>query len=153
MADAVQDEAPEGEGGTAPKRRWTRWLLGGLAAFLLLIVAAAALLNTSLGERFLADRIAAQTLPNGLNIKIGRIEGDLYGAAVLNDVTLSDPQGPFMTIPRAEVDWNPGAWLSYKLDVDTFVAQRARLERQFIAMEQALASLQNQQSALASLQG
>lgn len=109
--------------------RASKWVLGILAALVLLIAAAIVLLNTPIGERFLADRIAQQTLPNGLNIRIGRIEGNLYGAAVLHDVVLSDPQGPFMTIPRAEVDWNPRGWLDNTLDIDSFAARRATLMR------------------------
>ncbi|WP_369025801.1 translocation/assembly module TamB domain-containing protein [Qipengyuania sp. RANM35] len=119
----------------APPRRRSRlgraakWLLGILGALVLAVVAAVVLLNTPLGERFLASKIAERTFPNGLNISIGRIEGNLYGAAILHDVRLSDPKGVFLTIPRAEVDWNPGAWLSNRLDIDSFVARRATLSR------------------------
>ncbi|QYJ08028.1 translocation/assembly module TamB domain-containing protein [Qipengyuania flava] len=110
-------------------RRVGKWALIAVLGVLLLLGAALALLNTSLGERFLANRIAEQTLPNGLNIRIGRIEGNLYGAAVLHDVQLSDPKGVFLTIPRAEVDWNPGAWLSNRLEIDSFAARRAAMAR------------------------
>ena len=118
----------------APRRRsrMTRagkWLLGLAGAVVLLIVGGLVVLNTPLGERFLASRIAERTFPNGLNVRIGRIEGNLYGAAVLHDVRLSDPKGVFLTIPRAEVDWNPGAWLSNKLEIDSFAARRANLAR------------------------
>lgn len=119
----------------APRRRGRRvtragkWLLGLAAAVVLLVVGGLVVLNTPLGERFLASRIAEQTFPNGLNIQIGRIEGNLYGAAVLHDVRLSDPKGVFLTIPRAEVDWNPGAWLYNRLEIDSFAARRANLSR------------------------
>ena len=109
--------------------RTAKWLAGIIAAIVLLVAAAAIILNTPVGERFLADRIAARTLPNGLNIRIGRIEGNLYGRATLYDVVLSDPSGPFMTIPEAELDWNPGAWLRNTLDIDEFTARRATLTR------------------------
>ncbi len=131
MADEVAIE----DGGATLRKPWTRrkragkWFLGIVGAAVLLVVGAVVLLNTPIGERFLANRIAETTLPNGLNIKIGRIEGNLYGKAVLHDVVLSDPQGPFMTIPRAEVDWNPGAWLRNRLDIDYFIARRATLMR------------------------
>ncbi|QKG70160.1 translocation/assembly module TamB domain-containing protein [Erythrobacter mangrovi] len=111
------------------RRRIARTIFGGLAALVLLVVAGLVILNTPLGERFLASRIAERTLPNGLNIVIGRIEGNIYGAAVLHDVRLSDPQGVFMTIPRVEIDWNPGAWLSNRLEIDSFAARRAMLDR------------------------
>jgi translocation and assembly module TamB len=110
-------------------RRVAKWTLGILGALVLLIVAAVLLLNTPIGQRALTERIAAQTLPNGLNIRIGRIDGDLYGKAVLHDVRLSDLKGVFATIPRAEVDWRPTAWLSNRLDIRNFAARRATLLR------------------------
>jgi translocation and assembly module TamB len=137
MADeTIEREAlPEPSGEPAARgrlsglNRASKWVLGILGALVLLIAGAVVLLNTPIGERFLADRIAQQTLPNGLNIRIGRIEGNLYGAAVLHDVVLSDPQGPFATIPRAEIDWNPGGWLRNTLDIDSFAARRGTLMR------------------------
>ncbi len=113
----------------ARARRAAKWTAGVLAALMLLIVAAAVVLNTPIGQRALSERIAAQTLPNGLNIRIGRIEGDLYGKAVLRDVRLYDLKGLFATIPRAEVDWRPRAWLSNRLDIRSFAARRASLLR------------------------
>lgn len=129
--------AEEGEIAAAetPRRRFHRtrrvgkWTAGLIAAIVLLIVAAAVVLNTPIGQRALTERIAAQTLPNGLNIRIGRIEGDLYGKAVLRDVRLYDLRGLFATIPRAEVDWRPTAWLSNRLDIRGFAARRATLLR------------------------
>ena len=110
-------------------RRAARWTLGIIGAVLLLLVAAVLVLNTPIGQRALTDRIAKTTLPNGLNIRIGRIEGNLYGKAVLHDVRLTDLKGVFATIPRAEVDWNPKAWLSNRLDIHSFAARRANLLR------------------------
>lgn len=116
-----------------PRRsRMTRvgkWVLGIFGVLVLLIAGALIVLNTPPGERFLADRIAERTFPNGLNIEIGRIEGNLYGAAVLHDLRVSDPQGVFLTIPRAEIDWNPGAWLSNRLEIHSLAARRATLRR------------------------
>ncbi|WP_379549295.1 translocation/assembly module TamB domain-containing protein [Qipengyuania sp. DGS5-3] len=139
MAAQENTELEVEEAQAAPRKHsgLIKWLLIAVAALALLFIAALALLNTSLGERFLADRIAANTLPNGLNIQIGRIEGDIYGKAILHDVTLSDPEGIFATIPEAEIDWNPSAWLSYRLEIDEFVARRGRVERvpEFLASE------------------
>ncbi|MEZ5680277.1 MAG: translocation/assembly module TamB domain-containing protein [Erythrobacter sp.] len=130
----VEEVIDSGSEAVLPKRRSRmgragKWLLGVLGALVLAVAAILVVLNTPLGERFLASKIAERTFPNGLNITIGRIEGNLYGAAVLHDVRLSDPQGVFLTIPRAEVDWNPGAWLSNRLEIDSFVARRAMLSR------------------------
>lgn len=125
----AEDLEPETQPRRGRKRRIAKWVLGIFGGLLLLVVGVAVLLNTPIGERFLADRIARQTFPNGLNIRIGRIEGNIYGEAVLHDVALSDPQGVFLTIPRAEVDWNPRAWLVNRLEIDSFAARRATLLR------------------------
>ena len=87
------------------------------------------MLNTPLGERFLANQISSQTLPNGLNIRIGRIQGDIYGKAILDDVILSDTKGVFARIPRAEVDWKPTAWLHNQLKIHAFAAHRGVMLR------------------------
>ncbi|WP_338466470.1 translocation/assembly module TamB domain-containing protein [Novosphingobium sp. ZN18A2] len=99
---------------------------GGIA---LLVAATLFLLDTSLGHRFVVDRIAALAPANGLRIKIGRVEGSLYGASTLRDIVISDPKGPFLTIPQAELDWRPLAWLNRGLDVRSLVAHRGHLLR------------------------
>ena len=128
MADEAQQvtSVPQRKSRVRKSAKWAAWLV---AVPLLLVVAALVILNTPLGERFLASQIARQTFPNGLNVRIGRIEGNLYGDAILHDVVLSDPQGAFLTIPRAEIDWNPGAWLDNRLEIDEFTARRATLSR------------------------
>lgn len=128
MADTEMQEN-QATGRRGRTRRVGKWALILIGGPILLLVAALVLLNTPLGERFLASQIAKQTFPNGLVIGIGRIEGNIYGEAVMHDVTLSDPEGVFLTIPRAEVDWNPRAWLNNRLDIDSFAARRATLAR------------------------
>ena len=133
MAKALVDPATEPEEVAKPKRkkRWRigKWLLFAILTPVLLLVAALVLLNTPLGERFLASEIAKRTFPNGLVVEIGRIDGNIYGEAVLHDVRLSDPQGVFLTIPRAEVDWRPRSWLNNRLDIRNFAARRAQMLR------------------------
>ena len=55
--------------------KWGGIVLGGI---LLLLAALLLALNTSPGKRFLADQISGFTLPSGLNIRIGRIEGSIW---------------------------------------------------------------------------
>ena len=60
----------------APARQEKAWRtraqkLLGLAAALAFFGGGLLLLNTPIGERFLASRIAERTFPNGLNIRIG----------------------------------------------------------------------------------
>lgn len=110
-------------------RRATRWLVGGLAALALLLVAAFVLLSSPIGKRFIADQIAQVAPASGLRFEVGRIEGDLFGKAVLHDVVLFDPQGEFLTIPVVELDWRPLSWITKGLDVRNLTARRGNLLR------------------------
>lgn len=111
------------------KRRWAKragWLIAALLAPLLL---AGIFLSTSIGKRYVANQIAEVAPASGLRFEVGRIEGDIYGAATLHDVKLSDPVGVFLTIPEVELNWNPLAWLTSGLDIRELTARRGRLER------------------------
>ncbi|WP_126175608.1 translocation/assembly module TamB domain-containing protein [Tsuneonella rigui] len=110
-------------------RRAARWAVGVIAAVLLLVVAAVALLNSSIGHRWVVDQIAKVAPASGLKISIGRIDGNLYGNARLHDVTLSDPQGAFLTVPLVDLDWRPTSWFSRGLDVRELVTHRGTLYR------------------------
>jgi translocation and assembly module TamB len=70
----------------------------GLAAFL-------AFLDTEAGHRFIVERIAAMTSETGLRIRIGRIDGSIYGRTQLKDVRLYDRDGLFAQSPRIDLDW------------------------------------------------
>ncbi len=125
---------PEADPDTAepvPARRRPRWLR--IMAFPLVLAALAAfalfLLDTSLGHRLIADRIAAFAPPSGLRISIGRIDGSIYGKARLNDVSLADPQGVFVRVPEAELDWRPINWITAGLDIRKLTLRRGTLLR------------------------
>ncbi len=91
------------------------------------LIAAAALLDTQVGHRFVADQIAKQRPSNGLRYAVGRIDGSLYGKAVLIDVRVSDPKGLVFQAPRAELDWRPFAWVGNVLNIRSLVIPQATL--------------------------
>lgn len=126
--DEQVDGAELGEGVTIRKRR-RRWVWRGVAALVALVLGGLILLNSPIGKRFVADRIAAMAPASGLRIEIGRIDGSLYGTATLRDVVLSDPKGAFLTVPEAELDWRPLSWLWRGLDVRTLIASGGTLTR------------------------
>src|SRR5690606_18176517 len=80
-------------------RAWLSTLAKGVVAVTLgmMIVFAAlmAFLDTGPGHRFIVDRIAAMTPASGLRVRIGRIEGSIWGRTILRDVRLYDPDGLF----------------------------------------------------------
>ncbi|WP_374409144.1 translocation/assembly module TamB domain-containing protein [Pelagerythrobacter sp.] len=137
MADGEVIVHPgEGDSGgePAPRRRSRlgragRWLIGGIVGLVAVVLIALAVLNSPIGQRFIADQIAKAAPASGLRIAIGRIEGDIYGQATLHDIVLSDPQGAFLTVPVAELDWRPLNWLWSGLDVRNLVARRGTLLR------------------------
>jgi translocation and assembly module TamB len=113
----------------ARSRRAAKWAAGILVGLVLLIVAALAVLNSPIGKRWAVDRIAQVAPASGLEISIGRIDGDLYGKARLHQVTLSDPKGRFLSIPRVDIDWRPLSWFSRGLDVRELTTHRGTLYR------------------------
>lgn len=112
-----------------PRRRWWRWPVAALLALAALLIAAAAVLDTGIGHRFVTDRIAALKPDNGLRFRIGRIEGSLYGKATLVDVRVFDSHGLILSVPRARLDWQPLAWLDNRLSITSLEIPRARLAK------------------------
>ena len=134
MADIVVD-ARSGEPLEPPRLRhdWTRRLLNELfALFVALLFLAAGLLvllDSAPGHRWIVDRIAGIETASGLRIRIGRIDGSIFGRSQLRNVTVADSRGVFLTSPNIKLDWSPGAWLDNKLHVDSLSAERVSLIR------------------------
>jgi translocation and assembly module TamB len=108
-------------------------LLGELAALLLglllLIGIGLVLLDTAPGHRWIVDRIAGIETSSGLKIRIGRIDGSIFGKSRLRNVEVSDGGGAFFVSPEIDLDWTPGAWLYNRLYIDEVHADRATLLR------------------------
>jgi translocation and assembly module TamB len=95
-----------------------KWLTLAVAAVLLLIAATLWFVDTSIGHRLIADQIAAQAPKSGLRIKIGRIDGSIYGKAQLRAVRLYDTAGLFFEAPAINLDWSPLRWMNNSLDIN-----------------------------------
>jgi translocation and assembly module TamB len=128
VSEVIEDEPPP-----PPRAHW-RWgwrkaVLAAVLGVIGLALLAAAVINSPIGHRFIADSIARYAPASGLRIRIGRIEGSLLGTARLHDVTLADPQGVFLRVPEAELDWRPMHWFTSGLDVRELSAHRGVLLR------------------------
>ncbi|HUP67117.1 MAG TPA: translocation/assembly module TamB domain-containing protein [Sphingomicrobium sp.] len=125
------------DGGSRPPRRrrhdWPRRLLNELLALFLallfLLAGALVLLDSAPGHRFIVDRLGAFETASGLNIRIGRIDGSIFGKSQLKNVSVADARGVFLTSPNIKLDWAPGAWLYNKLSIDSVTAERVTLIR------------------------
>lgn len=112
---------------------WPRRLLNELfalfVAFLFLLAGILVLLDSAPGHRWIVDRIAGLETASGLRIRIGRIDGSIFGKSQLRNVSIADSRGVFLTSPNLRLDWTPGAWLDNKLYVDSLTAERVTLIR------------------------
>ncbi len=109
--------------------RLLRWVLGVLVALALLVGGAILFIDSGAGHRLIVDRIAGLALKNGLKIRIGRIEGSIFGAAKLRDLRLYDDRGLFLSSPVVELDWNPTAYLYEEIWIDRLDAGLVTLVR------------------------
>ena len=120
-----------------PRRRlrpdWARRLLNELFALfvvlLFLLAGLLVLLDSAPGHRFIVDQISRMETQSGLRIRIGRIDGSIFGKSQLRNVTVADGRGVFLISPNIKLDWAPGAWLDNKLHVDSLTAERVSLIR------------------------
>jgi len=132
MAEATApDDVPETA--VTPRRplwravaRWIAIVLAGIVALLLLVYV---LLDTSLGHRFIVSRLAAYTTETGVNIKVGRIKGSIYGRMELVDLRVSDTKSVFLTAPSAVIDWRPFQFFWNHIDVASMEAPLVTMTR------------------------
>ena len=106
-----------------------KWLSALLVLLILAATAFIAFLDTSAGHRFIVDRIAAMTPRSGLRVRIGRIEGSIWGQTQLRDVRLYDPQGLFAESPEIAMDWRPIDFLWGRLQIRSLETDLAILHR------------------------
>ena len=125
----MADAAITTEGAPPPRRLRPDWkwrllneLFAAFVALLFLLAAGLVLLDTAPGHRFIIDRIQRLETASGLKIRIGRIDGSIFGKSQLKNVAVSDQRGVFLTSPNIKLDWAPGAWLYNKLSIDNLTA-------------------------------
>jgi len=130
MADSDSATATASAARSWRLRKLVAWLLGIVLAIVALAAFVLAMLDSDAGHRTLIDRIEKMAPASGLKIKIGRIDGSIYGEAVLHDVRLYDTEGLFFRASTAELDWSPFLFVTAnRLDIDRLGIPRAKLWR------------------------
>jgi translocation and assembly module TamB len=134
MADAALAERSGSEPPGVKLRSDWRWrllneLFALFIALLFLLAGLLVLLDSAPGHRFIVDQIGKFETQSGLRVRIGRIDGSIFGKSQLRNVTVADPHGIFLTSPDIKLDWAPGAWLANKLFIDSLTAERVTLVR------------------------
>ena len=111
---------------------WRRVAIGFsviAALCLTILVGSYVWLDSQPGRNFVARQIAAFELENGLNIRIGKIEGSIYGDAILYDVRFRDPKGDFARAPEIRLDWNPLSYLKRGVAINALTAKELIVSR------------------------
>jgi len=104
--------------------------LGALVGLLaVIIVGGYVWLGTDSGRGFVARQIEGLAFENGMEIRIGRIDGSLFGAMTLRDVALRDPKGVFLSAPSIAMDYRPFAYLRSHVDIRSLMIPSARFHR------------------------
>ncbi len=130
-AETGQPEpAPETSAVHAPLwQRILKWIGIAILSLVVLVLIVLFGINTDPGRRLVADQIGGYTTASGLNIKVGRIDGSIYGAMTLSDVRVSDPKGVFLTSPKLAIDWRPFAFAQNHVDVRSLTTPLVTLQR------------------------
>ena len=116
-----------------PRRRWVKplaWIGGALGVVVLLLVGLVFAIDTDAGHGAIARYLRGYQQANGMQIRVGGIEGSIYGRMVLRDLELRDPQGVFLTSPAVTVDWRPTRLLSNHLMLREASSPLLRILRQ-----------------------
>jgi translocation and assembly module TamB len=126
--EPVAVEAPAAERRTVWRRvvKWGAIAVGTVALLLGLLVIG---INTQPGRDFVAQQLGRLTLASGLNFRVGRIEGSLFGAMTLRDVEVRDTQGAFATSPEIGLDWRPLRYVRNHVDIRSLTSPQVRLLR------------------------
>ena len=102
--------------------RVLRWMGIGIAiaaaAAGLLVVSAYALLQSEAGRARVVEILNRQlSIPGGVQVHIGRLEGDLASSVVVRDVTVGDGDGTWLRLSRGSASWRPAALFSGMLSI------------------------------------
>ncbi|WP_294239604.1 translocation/assembly module TamB domain-containing protein [uncultured Sphingomonas sp.] len=107
--------------------RWVRAVAFLLVGLVGVVFAALGIVDTSIGHRWVADRIAAIRTDTGLRFSVGRIDGSLYSDMRLVDLRVYDLDGLLVQVPQARLDWRPWNWTRGTLDIRRVEAPLATL--------------------------
>ena len=97
----------------APSRRWRYVAVAILTVLLALPALAYLVLESDFGKAKLVAFLERELQdPEGLAVAIGPLEGSLFSRFSISSLTLSDPEGVWLSAAELEVSWSPWALVS-----------------------------------------
>ncbi len=106
-------------------RRFIYPLLLGSAVIIVPLAATAQDEGGSMIEQFLQDTLSG----DDQNVRVIGLEGALSSRATIQEITVADDEGVWLTIKIAELDWNRLALLRGRFSVNTLSAQEINIAR------------------------
>jgi autotransporter translocation and assembly factor TamB len=120
---------------------FARGFFATLLAILLLVAAAVAWLGyTATGNRFLADRIAAQVSTPDMQLSFEGPHGLLDGRFHIDRVTVADTKGEFARIEDVDLYWSPWGLLGGRFHAERVAAAKVVVSRKPVTTIEAEAS-------------
>jgi translocation and assembly module TamB len=112
-------------------------LLGRLLSFFLigiLLLAGLAFgavkwLDSDSGRAFIVRQLPRIEVEIGLTLRASRIDGSIFGKAVVHDLEIGDPKGTFAVVPELAFDWRPLDFLTNQLTIHSLTAGEVRVLR------------------------
>lgn len=111
------------------RRRVLRGVLWTVVSIPVLALAVYFGLDTSIGHRFILDRIEEISPASGLRIRIGRIDGSIYSTSHLKDVRIYDAKGLLFSSPDILFEWKPIHYVHKHLYVAQLTSETATLHK------------------------
>ncbi|MEM7223236.1 MAG: translocation/assembly module TamB domain-containing protein [Pseudomonadota bacterium] len=111
--------------------RWPLIITGGLlGVFAVLLAGVYLYINTAGGQAWLAAQLEKQlNSPGELEVSIGRLGGQIPQNIELEDLSVSDGEGQWLSLESLRLTWQPLALLERRLVVDDLEARSLNLAR------------------------
>jgi translocation and assembly module TamB len=105
----------------------TAWIAGGLVLLLMLVVGAVLIIGNTAAGRVQIENIVARL--TGGHVQLSGLAGSLPSHLTLEELTLKDSAGVWLTARKIELDWTPLAYLEGRLQVDRLHVGSVDMER------------------------
>ena len=86
-------------------------------------------LESDSGRAFVVRQLPLFKPKSGLTLQAGRIDGSIFGKAVIHDLKVGDPKGVFAEIKRLDLDWRPLDLITGTFTARSIMAPEVRVLR------------------------
>jgi translocation and assembly module TamB len=103
------------------------WTTGSLALLLMLLIGTVLILGNTSGGRAQIEKLVARL--TGGNVQLSGLAGTFPSHLTLEQLTLEDAAGVWLTAKKIELDWTPWSYLEGRLQIDRLQVASVDMER------------------------